>query len=128
MDIAKQIQEVAVNTFRAILPASAGDDGTFRVLLTAKVGDEVKPLLLIGNAHSRVEDGHVLAVLNPDKAVCERLAAGCAYSKPILKKIVEKRCDLALDICVDAYTKVNPVKVFTKYQAESPNPAKFTVR
>ncbi len=58
MNITEQIQQVAVNTFLAIMPSSADDNGAFRMLMTAKVGDEVKPLLLIGNIHGRVEDGH----------------------------------------------------------------------
>lgn len=128
MDITKQIQQTAVNAFLAFLPASAADNGVFRVLLTAKVDDEVKPLLLIGNAHCRVEDGHCLAVLNPDRELCDRLVAGCAYTHGILKEIVAKRCDLALFVWIDAYMKASPVKVVTKYQAKEAKPAKFVVR
>jgi hypothetical protein len=128
MDIAKKIQEVAVKTFLAIMPASADDDGAFRMLMTVKVDDEMKPLLLIGNAHGRVEDGHCLAVLNPDPDLCTRLVAGCAYTHGILREIVSTHCDLALFLWIDAYQKVKPVKVFTKYQAEAAMPAKFEVR
>ena len=128
MNITEQIQQVAVNAFLAILPASADDDGTFRVLMTAKVNGEIKPLLLIGNAHSRVEDGHVMAVLNPDKELCDELVAGCAYSSGLLKEIAGKRCDLLLDVWVDAYMKVNPAKLMTKYQAKVATPGRFKVK
>jgi hypothetical protein len=128
MNIAEQIQKVAVNTFLAILPASADDNAAFRMLLTVKVGDEVKPLLLIGNVHGKIEDGHVLAVLNPDKELCEQFIAGVAYTHGILKEIVAKRCDLAILFWIDAYMKVNPVKVYTKYQAKESKPSKFVVK
>ena len=66
MNNIEQIKQVAVSTFLAILKNNAGDNGKFRMLITTKIGDEIKPLLLIGTAHSRVEDGHVRAVLKPD--------------------------------------------------------------
>jgi hypothetical protein len=128
MNTVEQLKEVAVNTFLAMLPASADDNSAFRVLLTTKVDGEVKPLLLIGNAHGAVEDGHCLAVLNPDPALCERLVAGCAYTHGILRELVAMRCDLAMFFQIDAYKKVKPVKLVTKYQAEEAKPAKFAVR
>ena len=128
MDITEQIKQVAVNTFLAILPASADDDAAFRMLLTVKIGGEVKPLLLLGNVHGKIEDGHVLAVLNPDKELCEQFVAGVAYTHGILKEIVAKRCDLAMLFWIDSYMKVNPVKVYTKYQAKLAMPSKFKVQ
>jgi hypothetical protein len=128
MNITEQIKQVAVNTFLAILPASGDDNAAFRMLMTVKVGDEVKPLLLIGNVHGKIEDGHILAALNPDKELCERFVAGVAYTHGILKEIVAKRCDLAILFWIDAYMKVNPVKVYTKYEAKKAMPSKFVVQ
>ena len=126
MDLVETVKQIAVSFFRSILPFSAAQNGTFKALLSAKVGDEVKPLLLIGNAHSKIEDGHCIAVLNPDKTLVDSIIAGCGYDTGILKWKVAKRCDIALDVWVDAY-KTDGVFVGTRYRSRSPQPAKFAV-
>ena len=125
MNNIEQIKQVAVSTFLAILKNNAGDNGKFRMLLTVKVGDEIKPLLLIGTAHSRVEDGHVLAVLNPDSELCDTLSSSGYYSS-LLKEVVGKRCDAALGLWIDAYKK-DDACVTGKYLSKTAKPAKFAV-
>ena len=88
--------------------------------------EEVKPLLLIGNAHSKIEDGHCIAVLNPDMELVDSLVAGCGYERSTLKWEVAKRCDVALDVWIDAY-KTDGVFVGTRYRSRNPQPAKFAV-
>jgi hypothetical protein len=127
MNTAKHLQQIAVNTFLAILRASDQDHSGFRILITMTVDGEMKPLLMIGTAHGGIEDGHVVAVLNPDQDLCDELQACCGYTPFILKEIVAKRCDMMVHIGVSAY-RVNPVDYVTKYQAQVIKPAKFLVR
>lgn len=127
MNIAKQIERIAVTTFLAILRASTENRSGFRILITTTAGGEMKPLLMIGSAHGGIEDGHVVAVLNPDKELCDELQACCGYTPFILKEIVAKRCDMMLHVGVSAY-KSNPIDFVTMYQAQEVKPAKFLVR
>ena len=127
MNIAKQIEQIAVNTFLVILRASTENNSGFRILITTTVDGEMKPLLMIGSAHGGVEDGHVVAVLNPDKELCDELQACCGYTPFILKEIVAKRCDMMVHVGVSAY-RDKPVDYVTTYQAQVIKPAKFLVR
>lgn len=67
MDIVEQVKKTAVSSFHNILRASADHNGRFRMVMTTRTGGAEKPLLIVGNAHGIVEDGHCIAVLNPDK-------------------------------------------------------------
>jgi hypothetical protein len=113
--------------FLAIPDASAGNQAPFKGLFTVEIDGEHKPLLLFGTAHSRVEDGHITAVLNPDASLVERLQGGCGYSAAILKEIIAKRCDAAVSLWIDAY-KNNRVLVGARYRNRISTPAKFNVR
>lgn len=57
-----QLQETVTSLFLAVLKVSADHQGTFRLIVTANVDGEEKPLLVVGNAHRHVEDGHVIGV------------------------------------------------------------------
>ena len=127
MNTVEQVKQAAVRHFLGVLPSSAGDNGMFRSMSTMHVGGENKPLLLVGNAHSRVEDGHCIAILNPDQELIDKIHAGCAYSSAILKEIVAKRCDLALDVWIDAY-KADGIYLGPVYKSRNPKPAKFVVQ
>lgn len=126
MDVVEIVKQAAVSFFRSILPFSAAHNGTFKALLSVRVGEEVKPLLLLGNAHSKIEDGHCIAVLNPDTDIVDSLIAGCAYSGGALKWNVAKRCDVALDVWIDVY-KEDGVIVGARYRSRNPQQAKFAV-
>lgn len=123
----QQLTDIAVGIFRPVLSVSAESGGTFRILITARVNGEEKPLLLIGNAHSRIEDGHVIAVLNPDAAIVEKLIAGCAYSASLLKSEVAGKCDGMVHLWIDAY-KNDGVSEISRYKAKTPKPPKFEIR
>lgn len=127
MDTTKQIEQIAVSTFLAILRASTENSSGFRILITTTIDGEMKPLLMVGSAHGGIEDGHVVAVLNPDKELCDELQACCGYTPSILKEIVAKRCDLMVHVGVSAYRE-KPVDFVTTYQAQKIKPAKFLVR
>jgi hydroxyethylthiazole kinase-like sugar kinase family protein len=121
-----EMKKIAVNIFSNILPLSAAHHGTFRLLITAKIAGAEKPILIVGNAHSDVEDGHIIAVLNPDEDILNKIVAGCAYGG-LLKNIVSGKCDAMLDLWVDAY-KTDGVSELSSYKAREPKPAKFTIR
>lgn len=127
MGTAKQIEQIAVNTFLAILRASTENNSGFRILITTTIDGEMKPLLLIGSAHGGIKDGHVVAVLNPDKELCDELQACCGYTQNNLEKIVAKRCDMMVHVGISAY-KDKPVDYVMTYQARKIKPAKFLVR
>ena len=124
-----KLTKIAVDIFKVVLISSAENGGTFRILITAKVveEEEEKPLLLVGNAHSRIEDGHVIAVFNPDQEILKSLVAGCAYAPGLLKQEVSGKCDAMIELWIDAY-KTDGVSKISKYQARQPKPAKFEVR
>ncbi len=88
-----------------------------------------KPLLVVGNAHGQVEDGHVIAILNPaeELAVSSKVAAGTAYPTGFLKEVVSGRCDAMVELWIDAY-KENKVSRIESYVSRSPQPAPFASR
>jgi hypothetical protein len=75
----EEMKKISVSIFDSVLKVSAAHGGTFRILITAKIDGIEKPLLLVGNAHSDVEDGHIISVLNPDQNLLDQVIAGCAY-------------------------------------------------
>jgi len=128
MNVVEQVKQTAVSSFRNILRASAHHNGRFRMVLTTRTGDDDKPLLIVGNAHGVVEDGHCIAIQNPDKDLADLIRPGCAYGIGGLKEIVSKRCDLALDLWIDAYKEPeHAVSIVARYKARNPQPAKFVV-
>lgn len=127
MSILKQIEQVAVNTFLATLPATTENSSGFKMLITTTVDGGAKPLLLVGTVHGNIEDGHVIAILNPDTDLCDQIKACCGYTPFILKEIVAKRCDMMVDVGISAY-RDKPVDYVTTYQAREAKPAKFLVK
>jgi hypothetical protein len=121
-----RIEKIAVGVFKSVLAGSANHQAPFKALVTIQVDDAHKPLLLVGTAHSAVEDGSVIAVLNPDQELVNKLNGGWGCNSAIFREAVAKKCDLALNIWVDAY-KPDGVCLITKYMAREPRPAKFSV-
>lgn len=129
MSIVDQVKQAAISYFLGILYSSADHCAPFRAMVSMNVDGTVKPLLLVGTAHGKVEDGHCLALLNPDESLANRIVAGCGYNGRVLKEIVAKRCDVALDIWIDAYKPAErAVTVMTRYKAQHFQPARFVVR
>lgn len=122
-----KVKNIAEAIFKSMLLVSADHQGTFRLLITAKLDNDVeKPLLILGVAHSAVEDGHCIAILNPDEDLQDKVIAGCAYGNS-LKTIVQGKCDLMLNIWIDAYKK-DGVCIIDSYQANIPKPSKFNIK
>lgn len=123
----EQLTQIATSVFVTMLKSSSDERGTFRVLMTANIEGETKPLLLVGSAHPRIEDGDCIAILNPDKELCEEVTAGCAYNEALLRDIVGGKCDALVHLWIETYVKEG-VNVIAKYKARTPSPAKFEVR
>jgi hypothetical protein len=126
MNIIKQITQVAASAVRNALSVGPDHDGFFRTQMMIKVGRETKPLLLVGNTHRRVGDGHCIAVLNPDTALADEIRPGVGYGRHLLREKVGRRCDVALDIWVAADVRSKPT-VSCQYEARKPQPSKFCV-
>jgi hypothetical protein len=128
-----EVQKIAVEVFKSVLRVSggepkSGDHGLFNMMLTTRINGEVKPLLLKGNAHHEIEDGHCIAILNPDPSLSKEVKAGMAYPGDTLKKIVEGRCDYMVDLWIDAYKPDDrQVGEVSSYKSRTPSAAKFKV-
>ena len=125
MSASAQVEKIAVNLWNNALSVSPDDNGPFKMLVSMKTGDSTKPLLLIGNVHGRIQDGYCIAVLNPDKSLCDELVPS-AYGHKLLTEIVAKRCDLMVNIWIDAY-KDKPVSSVRRYTTQKAQPSKFAV-
>jgi hypothetical protein len=124
--LAERVMLYAIRHFINILGMCADHQAPFRTLVTIEVDGEHKPLLLVGTAHGAVEDGSVIAVLNPDQELVDKLSGAWGCNSAIFREAVAQKCDLALNIWVDAY-KQDGVCVMTKYIARQAMPAKFRV-
>jgi hypothetical protein len=124
--LVERIKAIAVAHFLAVLYASADHQAPFKLLITIQVDGEPKPLLLVGTAHGRVEDGSCIAILNPDQELIDKLSGCWGANSAIFKEAVAKKCDLAVALWIDAY-KVNGVDNGIIYIAKQPKPAKFVV-
>ena len=80
MNTIEQLKQLAVKTFAAILPFSADSCSPFKMMTTIQIDGEVKPVLLAGVAHGKIEDGHIMAVLNPDPDLADEIKGGVGYA------------------------------------------------
>jgi hypothetical protein len=124
--LVERIKAIAVAHFLAVLYASADHQAPFKLLITIQVDGEPKPLLIVGTAHGKVEDGSCIAVLNPDQDLIDKLGGSWGAHPFIFKEAVAGKCDLAISLWIDAY-KVNGVDKGIIYVAKQPKPTKFVV-
>jgi hypothetical protein len=125
-NLVERIKAIAVAHFLAVLYASADHQAPFKILITTQVGGTRKPLLIVGTAHGKVEDGSCIAVLNPDQELIDKLGGSWGAHPFIFKEAVAQKCDIAISLWIDAY-KVNGVDKGIIYVAKQPKPAKFVV-
>ena len=123
-----RVKQIAESIFRAVLKVNADNQGTFRVIISVKVSDEIKPLLILGNAHGKIEDGTCIAILNPDEDLLSdsRVIADSIYYGDTLKTLVRDRCDLMLRLWIDIHETDN-IKEVSGYVSKNPQLAKFEV-
>ncbi|CAJ6621777.1 Uncharacterised protein [Burkholderia pseudomallei] len=126
-DVLKRLGAAATDiVLGAIKHADHG--GTFKGVFTLNVDGTPKPVLLIGAAHGTHEDGQVIAILNPDEGLVDRVHAGVGYAGGLLKEIVAGKCDAMVHLWIEAYRK-DPASIIDKYQPRTdPVAAKFEVR
>jgi len=125
MDIINHLNEVATHVFLGVLPVSADDSAPFKMQMTIQVDGEVKPVVIVGTAHGRIEDGNCTAVLNPDPVLRDQLLRQPGAIMHF-KKMLRGRCDAAITVWVDAYQN-NRVLKGERYLARLLMPAKFEV-
>lgn len=125
-ELIKALTDIGVGIFRAALAGSADHAAPFRMLQTTQVGGESKPLLVVGTAHGYVEDGSVLVVLNPEKELVEQLRGSSGANPAIFRETVQKRCDAAVSLWIDAYRRDGVIES-ASYLSRTPAPARFSV-
>lgn len=119
------LTDIAATTLRAAIAHAPGAQGLFRQVITTKIDGEVKPVLVVGNAHADFNDGHVLAILNPDKSLADEIKPGVTCGASVLKAKVRGRCDALIDMFVAGQNTPHPSCV---YRSRTPEPARFSVR
>ena len=126
----ERLIQLAYSVFEPIMRASPErSHGVFKLMMTFDVDGESKPLLVLGNAHSNIEDGQCIVVLNPNKGLTDELHGGCAYTDFVFKEIVARKCDEALYLWFDTYKlKDDQISVMSHYRSREPKPPKFEVR
>lgn len=122
-----ELQEAASTIFLSILRSSATQNGQFRLVMNSKIVDAEKPLLIVGHAHSHIEDGHVIAVLNPDKSLTSSNHPIIGASTELLKEIVSGKCDAMIELWIDAY-KEDGITRMSSYKSRTPMDARYEVR
>lgn len=122
----ERLTDAATDIFLGALKHTA-HGGHFKGLFTLNVDDVPKPVLLVGSAHGSHEDGQVIAVLNPDREVIDRLTPGVGYHGAVLKEMVAGKCDAMVQVWIDAY-KVDRFTVLEKYSARVSAGPKFDVK
>jgi hypothetical protein len=125
--LVERVKFIAVKHFIAVLGSSADHQAPFKSLITIDIEGKHMRLLLTGTAHGVVEDGSIIAVLNPDQELVDKLSGGWGCNSAIFREAVAKKCDLALNIWVDAY-KPNGVCLITQYVSREPRPDAGLVR
>lgn len=127
MEKLKQLEKFAVDHLLAALKTCPDTDGRFRCVVTTFIGEKPTPVLLVGNAHRRYQDGYVIAVSNPSEQLPSMISAGCAYHSKHLKKIVTGRCDAMVGLNVLAGGAEPLVCRYTRYKAQKPRSAVVSV-
>jgi hypothetical protein len=97
-----QIIQFALRIHQAALSISVSNTGLFKGLYSFHFNGRKIPLLLVGNADAKFEDGHCIAILNPSSSVMPQISPGVAYGSDI-KKIVSGNCELMLNMFFEHY-------------------------
>lgn len=93
-------------------------------MTTTKIDGEAKPVLVVGNAHADFDDGHVIAVLNPEQSLADEIKPGVGYGSANLKAKARGICDTLVDVFVTGSNTPNPS---CTYRARKPEPTRFFV-
>lgn len=96
----QQIVDVATGVVTGIFCAMDRPEVYFKQVIQLDESG-TKRLVLVGSLYRDYDDGHCVAVLNPDARLDGQLQGGVGYPVPILKDMVRGRCDgMALIMCL----------------------------
>lgn len=87
----QQMFDVATGVMNGICITSGKPDVAFKKTIELAHGGE-KNLLVVGSVHRDYDDGHCVAVLNPDDELAAKLDGGIGYPSLILNEMVTGRC------------------------------------
>jgi hypothetical protein len=118
------MKEILIKTtlelFTTINKASPKMHGNFKLLITLKVDRKALPVLIVGTAHSKQEDGYAIVVLNPHPDLFDQIKAGVAYHEDHLKDKVKHKCDFMIQLWFDLY-KRNKYNITASYNPRNKN-------
>lgn len=98
-DQMQQIFDVATGVVNGIFATMEKPDVYFKQNIELEP-DGSKNLLVVGSIYRDYNDGHCIAVLNPDARLAGQLKGGVGYSDDILKYMAKGRCDaMAMILC-----------------------------
>lgn len=120
-----KVEKAATSLYLCALESSAQSDSIFRMLMNVDFDGSIKPLLVAGRAFKLRDEGHLIAVLNPDKNLLNKIIPGCRYGNLILKEIVQGKCDLSLALWIKTNIGLN-VSRSTQYKSRKPSPVRFS--
>ena len=114
-DQLKKMFDVATGVMNGVFISMGKPDVYFKKTIELEEGGE-KNLLVVGSVHREYDDGHCVAVLNPDPALVEQLNGGVGYTEPILKDLVVGRCKAMVFVtCTGRRTSLT-----SKYRSRKP--------
>lgn len=122
----KEVERLALEYMSMVIKTSGLADSLFRSVLEINFDGETKPLLLVGHAHPKIEDGHIIAIVNPDISLISQINPGCAYNRMHLKEMVSKKCDLMLDLFIEVY-KTKKIQHSNHYKQRKSSKPKFKI-
>ena len=98
-DQMQQMFDVATGVVNGIFATMEKPDVYFKQNIELEL-DGSKNLLVVGSIYRDYNDGHCIAVLNPDARLAGQLNGGVGYPAGILKAMVKRHCDaMALVMC-----------------------------
>lgn len=100
----QQMMDVATGVINGVFTTTGKPDVNFKQNIELERGGG-KNLLVVGSVYRAYDDGHCVAVLNPDEQLAAQLNGGVGYPAPILKEMVSGRCKaMVLVMCTGRKT------------------------
>ena len=110
------IKNKAIEQFRSIYKENQEFDRTFKMLIPT--GDD--QLLILGIMNTRFKYDTCIAVLNPSEELIDKLEPGCAYTGNSLRKLVNGKCDVMVDLLIKTFKRRWEVRVMRSYGVRKP--------
>lgn len=120
-----EIKQVAVHSFLGVLKAvdetkklnsNGGGKNYYHMEIDVNFDGIPRKLYLHGVTYPLVEDGHVVAILNPSKSLIDATSSSDSVCMLGNKDYVSQKCEYMVDLWIDAY-KDNKHSVMTEYKS-----------